>query len=391
MTPRCSPCGTSPTSASSSRTCAASRSTGWATPTFPCARSGWTPPPGERMSPMTMRARSLGTRLLWGTLLIIAVVMTAVMLVVEHRQRTAIVDEVQRRGEVLARGLAATAQAPLLLYNFTALEQNVAQAAAEDDVPYAIVLDADGRVAAHSERPERVGLLLHGALDRKAAEATGPLVQETVTETGEGIYDFAVPIVVGQQKWGTARIGVSKLRMEQLIRRTRWELGGLTAAMLVVGGLAAALVARRISRPVQQLAAGAAAVSRGELDLQVAPATDDEIGDLAIAFNHMTAQLRQQRGALEDANTELRRRLEELADLKSYTDNVLASMTNGLITVDLDGRVVTLNPAAELMTGFFAGEATGRYCTDVFEATPQLGEILMETIASRTAYPGMPV
>ena len=94
----------------------------------------------------------------------------------------------------------------------------------------------------------------------------------------------------------------------------------------------------------------------------------------------MTAQLRQQRGALEDANRELRHRLEELADLKSYTDNILASMTNGLVTVDLDGRVVTLNPAAELMTGFFAGEATGRYCTDVFAATPQLGEILMETI-----------
>ena len=189
-----------------------------------------------------MRARSLRTRLLWGTLLIIAVVMTAVMVVVEHHQRTAIVDEVQRRGEVLARGLATTAQTPLLLYNFTALEQNVAQAAAEDDVPYAIVLDADGRVAAHSERPERVGLLLHGALDRKAAETTSPLVQETTTETGEGIYDFAVPIVVGQQKWGTARIGVSKLRMDQLIRRTRWELGGLTAAMLVVGGLAGGVV-----------------------------------------------------------------------------------------------------------------------------------------------------
>ena len=343
------------------------------------------------MSPVTVRARSLRTRLLWGTLLIIGVVMTALMVVVEHRQRTAIVAEVQRRGEVLARGLAATAQAPLLLYNFTALEQTVAQAAAEDDVPYAIVLDADGRVAAHSERPERVGLVMPGALDRRAAEATGPLVQEATTDTGEGMYEFSVPIVVGQQRWGTARIGVSKLRMEQLIRRTRWELGGLTVATLLVGGLAAALVARRISRPVQQLAAGAAAVSRGELDLQIAPATDDEIGDLAIAFNHMTAQLRQQRGALEDANRELRGRLEELADLKSYTDNVLASMTNGIITVDLDGRVVTLNPAAELMTGFFAGEATGRYCTDVFEATPQLGEILMETIASRTAYPGMAV
>src|SRR4029077_19102226 len=109
--------------------------------------------------------------------------------------------------------------------------------------------------------PERVGMVLHGALDRRAVETTGPLVQETTTDTGEGIYDFAVPIVVGHQKWGTARIGVSKQRMERLIRRTRWELGSLTVATLLLGGLAAALVARRISRPVQQLAAGAAAVS----------------------------------------------------------------------------------------------------------------------------------
>src|SRR5678816_821312 len=185
------PSGTTPTSASSSPTCGASRSTAWAIPTFRCARSGWIRG-SERVSPMTVRARSLRTRLLWGTLLVIAVVMTAMMVVVEHRQRTAIVDEVQRRGEVLARGLAATAQAPLLLYNFTALEQNVAQAAAEDDVPYAIVLDADGRVAAHSERPERVGLVMPGALDRKAAEATGPLVQEAISETGEGFYDLSL-------------------------------------------------------------------------------------------------------------------------------------------------------------------------------------------------------
>jgi len=137
------------------------------------------------------------------------------------------------------------------------------------------------------------------------------------------------------------------------------------------------------------VAEGAAAISRGELDLRIDPVTDDDIGRLAVAFNHMAAQLRQQRGALEDANAELRQRLEELADLKSYTDNILASLTTGIVTVDLDGRVVTLNPAAEMMTGFFAGETAGRYCTEVFVETPALGEILMEAIASRAASPGV--
>ena len=125
--------------------------------------------------------------------------------------------------------------------------------------------------------------------------------------------------------------------MERSIRARAGSWARSPLATLLLGGLAAALVARRISRPVQQLAEGAAAISRGELDQRVEPTTDDEIGRLAATFNHMTTQLRQQRAALEDANSELRRGFEELADLKSYTDNVLASLTTGIVTVDLDG------------------------------------------------------
>ena len=105
-----------------------------------------------------MRLRSLQTKFLWGTLLVIGFVMATVMVVVEHRQRAAIIEEVQRRGEVLTRNLAAISYGPLLLYNYTALEQNVARVAGEADVVYAIVLDADGKVAAHSSHPERSNL-----------------------------------------------------------------------------------------------------------------------------------------------------------------------------------------------------------------------------------------
>jgi two-component system, NtrC family, nitrogen regulation sensor histidine kinase GlnL len=341
------------------------------------------------VSPSFSPTRSLQTQLLWGTTLVICLVMTAVLVVVDHRQRAAVIDEAHRRGEILARDLAAVSHASLLLYNFTALEQNVARFAAEDDVRYAIILDGEGRVAAHSARPDRVGVVLSGDVDRRAAASLDPLVQETRIDTGEVLDEFAVAVLVGQQKWGTVRVGLSRQRAEALIRRTRLELGGLTLLTLLLGGAGAALVARRISRPVQQLAEGAAAISRGELNLRFEPATDDEIGRLAVAFNHMASQLRQQRTALESTNVELRRRLEEVADLKTYTDNILASLTNGIVTVDLDGRVVTLNPAAEMMTGFFAGEVMGRYCTEVFEHTPELAEILMETIASRAATPGL--
>ena len=279
---------------------------------------------------------------------------------------------------------------PLLLYNFTALEQNVARIGAEPDVVYAIVLDAEGQVAAHSRHAERVGLPLNGPVDRRAAAASEPLIQTTVLrETREAVYDFTVPVQVDRQKWGTVRVGLSKRRMDAAIRRTRWELVLATAGMLVLGGGAAAFVAGRIARPVRQLADGAKAVSRGDLTQRIDAATTDEIGQLAEAFNHMTAQLLQQRTALEDAHTELSQRFREMADLKSYTDSILSSLTTGVVTIDLEGRVVTLNPAAELLTGFFAGEAVGRYSTEVFASTGEIADVLMETLTSRNPLAGI--
>jgi PAS domain S-box-containing protein len=310
---------------------------------------------------------------------------------VEHRQRVAVIAEVERRGEGLARSLAAASSTPLLLYNFTALEQNVARTAREPDVVYAIIVGADGTVAAHSHAPERVGLVLDGPLHERAARADTAIVQETAGDEGAPLYDFAVPIRVNDQKWGTARIGMSRAHMDAAIRGTRLELGVLTLVIMLLGGIAAALVARWIARPVRQLAAGATAISRGDLSQRIEARSVDEIAALARAFNHMAAQLGQQRTALQDAHQELSRRFQELADLKSYTDNILRSLTSGVVTVDLDGRVVTLNPAAELLTGFFSGEAAGRYCTELFAHTPEIGELLMETLATRAPIAGVPL
>jgi PAS domain S-box-containing protein len=336
-----------------------------------------------------LRFRSLSARLACATVLVISTVMAGLIFMVERHQRGAIIEETERRGEVLARDLAAMSYGPLLLYNYTALEQSVARVAAEADVVYAVVLDTDAKVAAHSRNAARVGEILSGDIDTAAAAALEPLRQDTWDRRDEAAYDFAVPVFVNGQKWGTVRVGLSKRRMQAEISRTRWELTLLMLVTSLVAALAAAVVARRISRPVQQLAAGAVAIARGDLNQRIETATEDEIGRLAAAFNHMAAQLARQRAALEDANAELRRGLEDLADLKGYTDNILASLPSGIVTVDLEGRVVTLNPAAELMTGYFAGEVAGRYCTEVFAHTPDLAELLMETLANHVPAPGV--
>jgi len=337
---------------------------------------------------------SLHTKFLVGTLLVVSAVMGALVLIVEARQRDAIIREVRQRGIALARDLAAVSTGPLVLYNYTQLEQLVARLEGEIDVAYAMVLDREGRVAAHSHRPEVVGTLLTGDILDRILSTESTLAQELATPDGQALYDFAVPILVDAQRWGTARVGLSRRRMEAEIVATRRQLLGLAILVLAGAGLVSALVAQRIARPVRQLAVGAMAISRGELVQRVEPTTSDEIGQLAVAFNDMARQLHEQRAAvveqrtaLEVAHGELRRQFAELSDLKSYTDNILDSLVNGIVTLDLDGRVVTLNGAAEALLGCSAS-ARGHPVTEVLAHAPELMAILQAAIQRRTGRTG---
>ena len=330
---------------------------------------------------------SLRTKLLIGTILIVAVLMFAVTAVVERRQRTTIIEEVHRRGTALAEGLAGVSTGALLLYNFTALEQNVVRFDRETDVVYALIQDRIGQVVAHSQAPGDVGSVPSDPVSLRALLATAPMLQETAGPDGEALYDIAVPILVEGDRWGTVRIGFSRRRMDAEISDTRRELAALAVIALVLGGLATAMVARRITHPVRELADGVAAIARGELEQRIDPGRSDELGRLALAFNEMAAQLRQQRTDLEVAAAALRQRFAELSDLKSYTDHILRSFANGLVTLDLDGRVVTVNLAAETLTGCAANALTGRPATEVFHHVPEFRDLLLETLRTRVGVP----
>jgi PAS domain S-box-containing protein len=328
------------------------------------------------------RRMRLRTKLLLGTVLVIAGLMAAAGTVVERRQRETIVEEGKRRGKALAESLAAVSAGPLLLYHYTALEQNVVRFHREPDVVYAMILERDGRVAAHSLAPGLVGTVLDDPV-AVGALARAPVVQATGAPGGEAAYDIAVPILVEGDRWGTARIGLSRRRLDEQLAATRRELALLAVVALALGGVATAMVAQRITRPVQQLADGVAAISRGDLDQRIEPGTSDEIGQLAVAFNEMAAQLRQQRADLETAHAALRQRFAELSDLKSYTDHILNALRTGIITVDLEGRVVTVNPAAEGLTGREAARLAGRPAPDAFGHLPELRDLLLDTLRTR--------
>ncbi|MHA3915858.1 sensor histidine kinase NtrY-like [Halovulum sp. GXIMD14793] len=99
--------------------------------------------------------------------------------------------------------------------------------------------------------------------------------------------------------------------------------------------------AERLTRPVARLAGAARRVGEGDLDVQVREEPgDDEFATLSRVFNTMTRQVKGQRDALVDANTQTERR-------RRLFDSILSGVTAGVIGLDADGRIEMVNAAAK--------------------------------------------
>ena len=79
----------------------------------------------------------------------------------------------------------------------------------------------------------------------------------------------------------------------------------VTLLILIAATWLGLYLAKRITRPVQQLAEGARAIGAGDLDVRLQAETGDELGSLVEAFNMMAAELQTNRGKLEQSREDL--------------------------------------------------------------------------------------
>jgi two-component system sensor histidine kinase AtoS len=107
-----------------------------------------------------------------------------------------------------------------------------------------------------------------------------------------------------------------------------------------------------MTRPISGLVQTTISAASGNLDQTIDIHTGDEIEELGNNFNHMIQQIRLHRNELET-------RLREITTLKTYNDNILSSMTNGLITINEEERIVTHNEMTERILGKRREEMVG--------------------------------
>jgi len=129
-------------------------------------------------------------------------------------------------------------------------------------------------------------------------------------------------------------------------------------------------MARRITVPIQELAQGTRAVASGHLDYRVQVEADDEIGMLVESFNRMTEDLRRGEVELTETNRHLQQTNVELNQRRAYMETVLESIGAGVLSVDAEGRINTVNRAASRMLDFDPAEALHRHYPAVFAAQP---------------------
>jgi two-component system, NtrC family, nitrogen regulation sensor histidine kinase NtrY len=110
-------------------------------------------------------------------------------------------------------------------------------------------------------------------------------------------------------------------------------------------------LARGITGPIQQLAEGTRKVAAGDLNFQVQVKADDEIGMLVDSFNKMTGDLSRSKSALTQAYQEVQRSNIELDRRRDYMETVLETIAAGVLSLDAEGRVNTVNRAAARMLG----------------------------------------
>jgi len=149
-------------------------------------------------------------------------------------------------------------------------------------------------------------------------------------------------------------------------------IGLMTLLLLFAATWSAIHLARGIGKPIRALAEAADEVARGNLDHRVTVIGDDELVILAASFNQMTAQLGENRRRIETGASELREKNLALDERRNYIETVLESLSTGVISLDEENRVTTINAAATLMLRLAEVPAAGTPLSEMLNVEDHL-------------------
>ncbi len=209
------------------------------------------------------------------------------------------------------------------------------------------LIRSDGLVVgeSHQDRKQMDNHLDRPEVQQALSFGQGQSIRFSRTVGYEMIY-VAVAVHTDGEITGIVRVSLSLEQVETHVAGLRRTvlIAALLTTMLTL--LLALLIAERIARPIRQLTRVAERIVAGDLEARLFPTTQDEVGQLTLAFNRLADHMQQEIAALSREHGRLAGVLEHMAD--------------GVIITDQDGQVLLVNPAVARLLGTAEGEATGR-------------------------------
>ncbi len=198
------------------------------------------------------------------------------------------------------------------------------------------VILASGKVLGDSEEdPQRMDNHADRPEIREAMQGRVGVSTRFSFTLGHDMMYVAVPWRQKDQPMGVVRASLPMKAIAAAIRAlyVKVALGGLGVAILVA--FLAFFIARRISGPLNDLQRGAMRFARGDLDRELPIPPTDELASLAEALNYMAGQLQSQ--------------IQSLSRQGKEQEAILSSMTEGVLALDAEGRLLTINSAGAEM------------------------------------------
>ena len=176
---------------------------------------------------------------------------------------------------------------------------------------------------------------------------------------------------------GHVRLGLSQAGIKERTSHFILSTAIITSLLVLAGIFLTFFLTRRITSPASRLKQASQEIAEGKFTSTITIKTNDELSDLAQAFNHMIARLKEYQNQVNARTAELtktnvfmqeeieQRKQIETALRKSEERfrSVIETAAEAIITLDQSGRILTWNPAAEIIFGYSDSEALGNSIT----------------------------
>jgi two-component system sensor histidine kinase NblS len=163
-----------------------------------------------------------------------------------------------------------------------------------------------------------------------------PLIRQHLTPDGQ-VTDVFVPMVSGDRYLGVVALGINPnetlLVSSALTREVTVAVFVSIWVLVILGSVFNALT---IIRPVKELLRGVRSIAGGNFDTRIALPVGGELGELLEGFNTMASQLEVYKAA----------NIEELRAEQVKQQSLIATMADGAVLLDAEGRIVLVNPTA---------------------------------------------